>query len=69
MVFKKTTIKDDGARRKHMLQDAESRKEEEEKGKKHKCKDYVIIGDPGTELKKRSVWTSSTRTLPVFCCF
>ena len=38
VVFKKTTIKDDGARRKHMLQDAESRKEEEEKGKKHKCK-------------------------------
>ena len=52
VVFKKTTIKDDGARRKHMLQDAETRKEEEEKGKKHKCKDYVIIGDPGTELKK-----------------
>lgn len=38
-----------------MLQDAESRKEEEEKGKKHKCKDYVIIGDPGTELKKISL--------------
>ena len=55
VVFKKTTIKDDGARRKHMLQDAESRKEEEEKGKKHKCKDYVIIGDPGTELKKISL--------------
>ena len=52
VVFKKTTIKDDGARRKHMLQDAEVRKEEEEKGKKHKCKDYVIIGDPATELKK-----------------
>ena len=55
VVFKKTTIKDDGARRKHMLQDAETRKEEEEKGKKHKCKDYVIIGDPGTELKKISL--------------
>ena len=55
VVFKKTTIKDEGARRKHMLQDAESRKEEEEKGKKHKCKDYVIIGDPGTELKKISL--------------
>ena len=52
VVFKKTTIKDEGARRKHMLQDAETRKEEEKKGKKHKCKDYVIIGDPGTELKK-----------------
>ena len=55
VVFKKTTIKDEGARRKHMLQDAEARKEEEEKGKKHKCKDYVIIGDPGTELKKISL--------------
>ena len=55
VVFKKTTIKDDGARRKHMLQDAETRKEEEEKGKKHKCKDYVIIGDPATELKKISL--------------
>ena len=55
VVFKKTTIKDDGARRKHMLQDAEARKEDEEKGKKHKCKDYVIIGDPGTELKKISL--------------
>ena len=32
-----------------------TRKEEEEKGKKHKCKDYVIIGDPGTELKKISL--------------
>ena len=55
VVFKKTTIKDEGARRKHMLQDAEARKEEEKKGKKHKCKDYVIIGDPGTELKKISL--------------
>ena len=55
VVFKKTTIKDDGARRKHMLQDAESRKEEEEKGKKHKCKDYVVIGDPASELKKISL--------------
>ena len=55
VVFKKTTIKDEGARRKHMLQDAETRKEEEKKGKKHKCKDYVIIGDPGTELKKISL--------------
>ena len=36
VVFKKTTIKDDGARRKHMLQDAEARKEEEEKRKAEK---------------------------------
>ncbi len=55
VVFKKTTIKDEGARRKHMLQDAETRKEEEKKGKKHKCKDYVIIGDPAKELKKISL--------------
>lgn len=52
VIFKKTTIKDDGARRKHMLQQAEAVKEAEEKGKKHKCKDYVVIGDPATELKK-----------------
>ena len=46
VVFKKTTIKDDGARRKHMLQDAEARKEEEEKGKKHKCKDSASSCGP-----------------------
>ena len=55
VVFKKTTLRDDGERRKHMLDEAERAKEAEEKGKKHKCKDYVIIGDPGTELKKISL--------------
>ena len=55
VVFKKTTIRDDGERRKHMLDEAERAKEAEEKGKKHKCKDYVIIGDPATELKKISL--------------
>ena len=33
----------------------EPARKNEEKGKKHKCKDYVIIGDPGTELKKISL--------------
>ena len=55
VVFKKTTIKDEGERRKHMLKESESAKEDEKNGKKHKCKDYVIIGDPATELKKISL--------------
>ncbi|MGN0707045.1 MAG: peptidase domain-containing ABC transporter [Faecalibacterium sp.] len=55
VVFKKTTIKDDGARRKHMLHEAEAAREAEKNGKKHKCKDYVVIGDPATELKKISL--------------
>ena len=52
VIFKKTTIKDDDARRKHV------RKEEERKAdesKKYKCKDYVVIGDPANELKKISL--------------
>ena len=55
VVFKKTTIKDDAERRKHMLKEAESVKEDEKNAKKHKCKDYVVIGDPATELKKVSL--------------
>ena len=55
VVFKKTTIKDDAERRKHMLKEAESVKEDEKNGKKHKCKDYVVIGDPASELKKISL--------------
>ena len=55
VVFKKTTIKDEGERRKHMLKESESAKEDEKNGKKLKCKDYVIIGDPATELKKISL--------------
>ena len=55
VVFKKTTIKDDGERRRHMLKEAEAAKEDEKNGKKHKCKDYVVIGDPGSELKKISL--------------
>ena len=52
VVFKKTTIADDDARRKHLA------KEEERKAdakKKYKCKDYVVIGDPANELKKISL--------------
>ena len=55
VVFKKTTIKDDAERRKHMLKEAESVKEDEKNGKKHKCKDYVVIGAPASELKKISL--------------
>ena len=52
VVFKKTTIPDDTARRKHVLKEAEAAKDET---KKHKTKDYVIIGDPASELKKISL--------------
>ena len=55
VVFKKTTIKDDALRRKHMIKENEAAKEDEKNGKKHRCKDYVVIGDPGTELKKISL--------------
>ena len=55
VVFKKTTIPDEGARRKHML-DVNSAKEEAEKtGKKYKNKEYVVVGDPATELKKMTL--------------
>ena len=52
VVFKKTTIKDDDARHKHMVKENELRQDET---KKFKCKDYVIIGDPANELKKISL--------------
>lgn len=55
VVFKKITIKDDGERRKHVLEEDKKAKEAKEKGKKYKCRDYVVIGDPGTELKKISL--------------
>ena len=54
-VFKKTTIKDDGERRRHMLRQEEERKKCADEGKKFKCRDYVIIGDPAKELKKISL--------------
>ena len=54
-VFKKTTIKDDGERRRHMLRQEEERKKCVDEGKKFKCRDYVIIGDPAKELKKISL--------------
>ncbi len=54
VVFKKTTIKDDADRRKHMKKEAELAKDDTQKHKK-KSKDYVIIGDPASELKKISL--------------
>ena len=54
-VFKKTTIKEDGERRRHMLRQEEERKKCADEGKKFKCRDYVIIGDPAKELKKISL--------------
>ena len=54
-VFKKTTIKDDGERRRHMVRQEEGRKKGADEGKKFKCRDYVIIGDPAKELKKISL--------------
>ena len=54
-VFKKTTIKDDGERRRHVLKEEEARKKCADEGKKFKCRDYVIIGDPAKELKKISL--------------
>ena len=54
-VFKKTTIKDDGERRRHMVRQEEERKKCADEGKKFKCRDYVIIGDPAKELKKISL--------------
>ncbi len=56
VVFKKTTIPDDEARRSHMLKQAKADQEADpKKAKKLKSKDYVIIGDPATELKKISL--------------
>ena len=56
VVFKKTTIPDDEARRSHMLKEAQADQEADpKKAKKLKSKDYVIIGDPATELKKISL--------------
>ena len=52
VIFKKTTIKDDDARRKHVLKEEEL---EADKSKKYKCKDYVVIGDPAKDLKKISI--------------
>ena len=36
------------------------------RGKKYKCKDYVVIGDPANELKKISL-DEFYKTLRVFC--
>ena len=52
VIFKKTTIKEDNARRKHVVQEEERKADA---SKKYKCKDYVVIGDPANELKKISL--------------
>ncbi len=52
VIFKKTTIKDDTKRRKHILEEEKLRQDET---KKFKSKDYVVIGDPANELKKISL--------------
>ena len=52
VIFKKTTIKDDDVRRKHIRKEEELKADE---SKKYKCKDYVVIGDPANELKKISL--------------
>ena len=55
VVFKKTTIPDEGARRKHMLKTAADKEEAEKTGKKYKDKEFVVVGDPGTELRKMTL--------------
>ena len=55
VVFKKTTIPDEAARRKHMLKVTEEKEEAEKNGKKYKDKEYVIVGDPATELRKMTL--------------
>ena len=52
VIFKKTTIREDDARRKHVVQEEERKADA---SKKYKCKDYVVIGDPANELKKISL--------------
>ena len=52
VIFKKTTIKDDDARRKHVLKEGEKKADA---SKKYKCKDYVVIGDPAKDLEKISL--------------
>ena len=55
VVFKKTTIPDEGARRKHMLDVTAAKEEADKTGKKYKDKEYVIVGDPATELRKMTL--------------
>ena len=50
-VFKKTTIKDDGERRRHMLRQEEERKKCADEGKQFKCRAYVIIGVQGRQAE------------------
>ena len=55
VVFKKTTIPDEAARRKHMLGVTAAKEEAEKTGKKYKNKEYVVVGDPGTELRRMTL--------------
>ena len=55
VVFKKTTIPDEGARRKHMLDVTAAKEEADKTGKKYKDKEYVVVGDPATELRKMTL--------------
>lgn len=55
VVFKKTTIPDETARRKHMLGVNAAKEEAEKTGKKYKDKEYVVVGDPATELRKMTL--------------
>ena len=55
VVFKKTTIPDEAARRKHMLGVNAAKEEAEKNGKKYKDKEYVVVGDPATELRKMTL--------------
>ncbi len=55
VVFKKTTIPDEGARRKHMLDVTAAKEEADKTGKKYKDKEYVVVGDPATELRRMTL--------------
>ena len=55
VVFKKTTIPDEAARRKHMLGVNAAKEEAEKNGKKYKDKEYVVVGDPATELRRMTL--------------
>lgn len=52
VVFKKTTIRDDDKRAAHIQQEQEAAAHGK---KKKKSRDYVVIGDPGDELKRITV--------------
>lgn len=57
VVFKKTTIKDDDARHKHVMEAGQNADSKQPFWKKllPKQEDYVVIGDPAKDLKKISL--------------